>query len=196
MKRAYGDSIEFAPSLVLVFGPMVAIPVIIVSCVAIFMGWAMAVTTLGVITFLVLSQLRSQKIFPYTLFIHGAFDRVRLTPEGILHEGWYYKPISYAYSWDEIHSLRIQQDSYAKQMIAFTPVRQEIGKFHRSAIDGTYGVPVFGSADEMLATMVDFHERYSTKQLPSAWDATRHEDIVERIKLDRLRNDGEFADAY
>ncbi len=100
----------------------------------------------------------------------GAINCVTLTPEGIEHRGWHVfkKPFRYRYSWNDIHSFRAHSPSLHQRMIAFTPTRYQVGAFYRSVIDGSFGLPRYGSGDEMLEALIAFHKRYATNGMPSA----------------------------
>lgn len=147
-------------------------PLILPLIIALFVDAYIAIACFAVCLFLFFTSFLSEGPLLGLRFLNaiGALNQVKISPDGIVHNGWCFFPFSYRYHWSDIHSLRLHYVSPAQTMIAFTPVVPEVGKFYRSRLDGAYGVPVYGNSQEMLDAMVDLHQRYAAKGLPSVAD--------------------------
>lgn len=162
------DSIVFKPSPWPVIGSYVVFPIIMSLVLSTAVNETIA--TISVIVFFVFffGAFRSDVFFVRSMNALGHINSVTLGPDGVLHRSWKFwlffsGPKTYQYRWDEIHSIRLHKASYNYKMIAFTPAKAEVGKFYRSHIDGTYGVPRYGRGSSMLEAMLAYHRRYSDR---------------------------------
>ncbi len=164
--------LTFTPSPWPFIVSVLVFPLILPLVIAFFVSPSIAIASFAVCLFLFFNSFLAGGPILGLRFLNalGALNQVKISSEGIVHNGWCYFPFSYRYHRNDIHSLRLHYVSPTLTMIAFTPVNPEVGKFYRSRIDGAYGLPVFGNSREILDAMVEFHRRYATHGLPSVAD--------------------------
>lgn len=170
MKTILNDSVKYSPSPWPLITSVLIFPVIIPLIAVIFVSPIQAFMTFIVcLVIFCMSFSPSDPIFLMRVVnAVGDLNYVKLSPQGIVHEGiHFWKPYSFKYSWNDIHSLRLDYQNHTLSMIVFTPVEPTVGKFYRSHVDGSYGVPDFGNGNEMLETMIAFHRKFSTTGLPT-----------------------------
>lgn len=169
------NEITFAPSPWPLIGSVFILPVVMIATIFLFADFFVAIiSTFILVAFFFFGMANSVVLKVRTLNAVGALNRVTLSPQGVVHHSltWFRAPKTYTYSWSDIHSLRPHHASHAQKMIAFSPVQADVGKFFRG-VDGAYGVPHYGRGDEMLETMIDYHEKYASNGLPSVEDGAQ-----------------------
>lgn len=196
--------IQYSPSYFPFLISIAIFPVILPLIVAVFMSWQVAIISFFIGLFLSLASFlqnpithlgipgESSQLTDYRgLNAIGVLDFVRLSPDGIEHAGWRPKPFRHKYQWHEVHSLRLHTCSPASwvgnTMIAFTPVDPSAQDNYRCPFTGVIGVRAFGDAEEMLATMIGMHQRYSATGFPSAWDPEYSPRVKERMLAENMR---------